>query len=351
MEKSNSNKDENEAIFPEEELIVSLDTKPFYWIFTLFGTAVGAGVLFLPVQAGTCGVLSLIIAILLAIPSTYYSHKVLIRFLMSTKLPRDYSETLRVYTGKYWGVFFSIIFFLTLFILLVIYSISLKSILNKAATYLGFQLFLDFEYCMSFAMLFGLILFLKLCRKILLKIMTFLVCILIALLFFISVIMIPEWNFMSLDYSVDFLTFLKEFLLVFPIMITSFLFFPAVSAMSMSFRQKRMSKKNQEIQMNKIILRTTVLLSFFILFFLFSCLMTIDRSELIYASNHNINCMTLLSMSEKSISWLGSLGLYIGVFAVLSSFIGVFFGVHESAHAIVDESLSIIKWEIIKLQP
>ncbi|MCQ9334668.1 hypothetical protein NQ042_11375 [Corynebacterium phoceense] len=41
------------------------------WTITLFGTAVGAGILFLPISAGSFGFIPLLIATLLIGPMTY----------------------------------------------------------------------------------------------------------------------------------------------------------------------------------------------------------------------------------------------------------------------------------------
>ena len=47
--------------------------KDFTWCLSLFGTAVGAGVLFLPIKAGAGGFWPLVILALIAAPMTWYS--------------------------------------------------------------------------------------------------------------------------------------------------------------------------------------------------------------------------------------------------------------------------------------
>lgn len=44
------------------------------WVLNLFGTAVGAGVLFLPINAGMSGFYPLIVMTLLVGPMTYLAH-------------------------------------------------------------------------------------------------------------------------------------------------------------------------------------------------------------------------------------------------------------------------------------
>lgn len=47
------------------------------WMLGLYGTAIGAGVLFLPINAGIGGLIPLIIMAIIAFPMTYYSHRAL----------------------------------------------------------------------------------------------------------------------------------------------------------------------------------------------------------------------------------------------------------------------------------
>ena len=51
------------------------------WAISLFGTAVGAGILFLPINAGSFGFWPLLVATLLIGPMTYFSHRGLARMI------------------------------------------------------------------------------------------------------------------------------------------------------------------------------------------------------------------------------------------------------------------------------
>ena len=53
------------------------------WMLSLYGTAIGAGTLFLPIAAGLHGIFPLLIMALLAFPMTYYSHRALCQFVLS----------------------------------------------------------------------------------------------------------------------------------------------------------------------------------------------------------------------------------------------------------------------------
>ena len=55
------------------------------WMLGLYGTAIGAGVLFLPINAGVGGMIPLIIMAILAFPMTFFAHRGLTRFVLSVK--------------------------------------------------------------------------------------------------------------------------------------------------------------------------------------------------------------------------------------------------------------------------
>lgn len=53
------------------------------WMLGLYGTAIGAGVLFLPINAGVGGMIPLIIMAILAFPMTFFAHRGMTRFVLS----------------------------------------------------------------------------------------------------------------------------------------------------------------------------------------------------------------------------------------------------------------------------
>ena len=59
------------------------------WMLGLYGTAIGAGVLFLPINAGVGGMIPLIIMAIIAFPMTFFAHRGLTRFVLSGKNPGE----------------------------------------------------------------------------------------------------------------------------------------------------------------------------------------------------------------------------------------------------------------------
>lgn len=72
------------------------------WSFALYGTAVGAGTLFLPIQLGSAGAIVLLVTALVAYPLTYWPHKALAQFILSSNAKGSEGITSAVthYYGK-----------------------------------------------------------------------------------------------------------------------------------------------------------------------------------------------------------------------------------------------------------
>ena len=59
------------------------------WMLGLYGRAIGAGVLFLPINAGVGGMIPLTIRAILAFPMTFLSYRGMTRFVLPGKNPDE----------------------------------------------------------------------------------------------------------------------------------------------------------------------------------------------------------------------------------------------------------------------
>ncbi|CCI75990.1 unnamed protein product [Klebsiella pneumoniae subsp. rhinoscleromatis SB3432] len=94
------------------------------WSFALYGTAVGAGTLFLPIQLGSAGAIVLFITALVAWPLTYWPHKALSQFILSANIAPGTGITGAVnhYYGKKIGNLITGLYFLAFFVVVLIYA-------------------------------------------------------------------------------------------------------------------------------------------------------------------------------------------------------------------------------------
>ncbi|MCK5338658.1 MAG: hypothetical protein KAJ50_07600, partial [Bacteroidales bacterium] len=71
----------------------------FAWIMAMFGTAVGAGILFLPISAGMSGIIVLLIVSLISIPTVYFAHRNIGVILAEAKENVDYTGAMNEFLG------------------------------------------------------------------------------------------------------------------------------------------------------------------------------------------------------------------------------------------------------------
>ena len=90
------------------------------WVMTMFGTAVGAGILFLPVTAGLAGLAILLLVTLVSLPAVYFAHRNIGIMLTEAKGGVDYSGAVNEFFGIKAGLWINLLFFVTLFLLLIV---------------------------------------------------------------------------------------------------------------------------------------------------------------------------------------------------------------------------------------
>ncbi len=107
------------------------------WMLGLFGTAIGAGTLFLPINAGLGGFWPLLILAVLAFPMTFYAHRGLTRFVLSGRDGADITEVVEEHFGLKAGALITLLYFFAIFPILLIYSVALT---NTVGSFLEHQL-------------------------------------------------------------------------------------------------------------------------------------------------------------------------------------------------------------------
>ncbi|WP_290439199.1 aromatic amino acid transport family protein, partial [Vibrio panuliri] len=106
--------------------------KDFTWCLSLFGTAVGAGVLFLPIKAGAGGFWPLVALALIAAPMTWFAHKSLARFVLSAKNPEaDITDTVEEHFGKTGANLITFAYFFAIYPFVLIYGVGITNTVDS----------------------------------------------------------------------------------------------------------------------------------------------------------------------------------------------------------------------------
>lgn len=309
------------------------------WVLSLFGTAVGAGVLFLPINAGMGGFLPLVVMTLLVGPMTYLAHRGLARFVLSSQTPgSDITSVVREHFGETAGKLITLLYFLAIFPILLIYGVGIT---NTVASFLENQLHIAAppRIVLSFILIAIMIGVMLLNEEVMLKITTYLVYPLVAILFGLSVYLIPEWNGAALSQVPQTSDFLTTLWLTIPVLVFAFNHSPAISAFALSQQKFYQDRQETDKQASKVLFSTAGILVLFVMFFVFSCVLTLTPEELLQAKAQNISILSYLAnkFDNPIISYFGP---FVAFLAIGSSFFGHYLGAREGLEGLVNQMRS-----------
>ena len=311
------------------------------WMLSLYGTAIGAGVLFLPIDAGLYGIWPLIIMTLIAFPMTYYSHRALCRFVLSGSTPdKDITDVVEEHFGSLAGKLLTAFYFFAIYPLLLMYSVAIT---NTAESFIVHQL----GYApppravLSLLLMLGLMAITRLGQKIIVKSMSILVYPFATVLFLLSLYLIPSWNdsiFQSHAATSAHTSygFLMALWLIIPVMVFSFNHSPIISSFAVTQKQRYGKEADQK---SSLIMRYSHLLMVVsVMFFVFSSVLSLSPHDLALAKQENISILSYLANHFNS-SMLAYLAPVIAFIAISKSFFGHYLGAKEGLNGIVVKTL------------
>ncbi|MEZ2601311.1 amino acid permease [Kluyvera intermedia] len=310
------------------------------WSFALYGTAVGAGTLFLPIQLGAAGAVVLFITALVAWPLTYWPHRALCQFILSANTPASVGITGAVshYYGKKIGNLITALYFVAFFVVVLIYAVAItNSLAEQISHYRPVDLPLRALLSLGVVLLLNLIFLTG--RQTTIKVMGMLVFPLIAYFLFLSIYLIGSWQPSLLTTQMEVNTHtMHQVWLSIPVMVFAFSHTPIISTFAIDRREKYGEQAMGKCK--KIMKVAYLIICLSVLFFVFSCLMSIPPSYINAAKNEGVTILSALSMVPNSPSWLSISGIIVAVVAMSKSFLGTYFGVIEGASEMVKSSLN-----------
>lgn len=301
--------------------------RDFAWVLSLFGTAVGAGVLYLPIQAGSAGLWVLIAASIFIIPMTWLSHSKLTTLVAASETGGDITEVVEQYLGRKLGLVVSILYFCAIISILLIYAIGIT---NAVRSFIHFQMHgpLYSRTPLSISLIVAAIGIVLLGQGWLLRIAGILVYPLMLFLVVIAFYLIPFWQPQHMLVAFSFGQSLRHLLLVLPVLVFAMNFSPICSTFAQAYRKDYPDPKQCVRKTDKIILINVLIMCLFVLFFVYSCAFCLTRPELREALAGNFSAMTIVSRYSHS-SFISYLGPFITIIAILTSLFGHFMGARE----------------------
>jgi serine transporter len=309
------------------------------WSFALYGTAVGAGTLFLPIQLGSAGAIVLFLTALVAWPLTYWPHKALCQFILSAKVASGEGITGAVnhYYGKKVGNLITGLYFLAFFVVILIYAVAItNSLAEQLARHMAMTP--GVRALLSLAVVLVLNLIFLMGRHITIKVMGFLVFPLIGCFLFLSIYLIGSWQpeHLTNQMALTSKTWHQIWISI-PVMVFAFSHTPIISTFAIDQQEKYGEQAMGKCKKIMKVAYTIICAS--VLFFVFSCLLSIPLPYIEAARDEGVTILSALSMAPGAPGWLAVTGIIVAVVAMSKSFLGTYFGVIEGASEIMKTSL------------
>ncbi len=306
------------------------DSVDIGWIVMSIGMAIGAGIVFLPVQVGVMGLWVFLLSSVIGYPAMYLFQKLFINTLAESKKCTDYPGVISGYLGKNWGIALGILYFIMLVIWVLVYSLAIT---NDSASYL--HTFGVTESHLNHNVFYGLALICLLSyigsksEKFLFKISGFMAVTVIALVAVMGVLLIPQWNFSNITAVGDWGKMIKDAIITLPFTLTSILFIQSLSPMVISYRSHEKSIEVARYKASRAMTIAFSILFVVVFFFAVSFTFAISQTEAQHALKENISALAMIAHYFPG-SWATIVGIVINIFAVVTSFFGVFLAFKEA---------------------
>ena len=265
---------------------------------------------------------------------TFYAHRGLTRFVLSGRDGADITEVVEQHFGKKAGALITLLYFFAVFPILLIYSVALT---NTVGSFMEHQLHVQPppRALLAFVLILGLLAVVRCGEQIIVKAMSLMVYPFIVALLFLAVFLIPHWNGGILTTASSFpapSALLHTLWLAIPVMVFSFNHSPIISAFAVD--QKRQYGEQAEPRSSQILARAHLLMVVMVLFFVFSCVLTLTPEQLAEAKAQNLSILSYLAnhFSNPTIAFAAPLIAFV---AITKSFLGHYIGASEGLKGLV----------------
>ena len=317
--------------------VVGWDKQDTVWMLSLYGTAIGAGTLFLPIDAGMSGVFPLVIMALLAFPMTYFSHRALCRFVLSSDSPLDdITVVASQYFGRCTGKVLTFLYFFSIFPILLMYSVAITNTTHSfIVNQLGWHA--PPRALLAIGLILALMSIVRLGEQAIVRAMSVLVYPFVLVLMGLAVYLIPHWNSAILLHDVGSSPsggygLFKNIWLLIPVMVFSFNHSPLIS--SFAVNQKKRHGQKADLYATRLLKYSHLLMVGTVLFFVFSCVLSLSPQDLALAKQQNISILSYLANHFKTpvVAYVAPLIAFI---AISKSFLGHYLGAREGMYSLL----------------
>lgn len=313
---------------------IKFDGTDWGWVIMSIGMAIGAGIVFLPVQVGIAGIWIYLLSSVIGYPAMYLFQKLFINTLAAAEKAEDYPSIIAGYLGKNWGFFLGVLYFIMLVIWVFVYS---TAITNDSASFL--HTFGVTDTVLSDNPFYGLAIICILValasrgEKLLFKLSTGMVLTKIGVIAVLGVIMVQHWDLANFGSFPDFEYLIKQTIIMLPFTLTSILFIQSLSPMVISYRAHN---KSIEVARYKAIRAMNIafgILFVVVFFYAISFNLAMGHDQAVEAYSKNISSLAMAAQGFEGNS-VRIMSLILNIFAVMTAYFSVFLGFREACHGI-----------------
>ena len=332
---SNSTTETIDSRIPMSAASIGWSTHDRTWVLGLFATAIGAGTLFLPINAGLGGIWPLLVMAVLAFPMTYLAHRGLIRFILSSSKPgSDITEVVGEHFGPTAGKLITLLYFFTILPILFLYGVGLTNTVESFVTHQMGMAALP-RAPLAFVLTASLIAIVATSEQMVVRVMGYLVYPFIFVLIGLALYLVPHWNGAVLQGGVPSAgKFSVTLWLSIPVLVFAFNHSPVISRFAVAQQQRygtHAVRKGEQIEKYAVMMMVAV-----VMFFVFSCIFALSPADLAAAKSQNISILSYLGNKFQTpvVAWVAPA---VALVAMSKSFLGHYLGAREGLQGLISQ--------------
>ncbi|WP_312455395.1 hypothetical protein [Pseudescherichia sp.] len=317
---------------------IKFDSTDTGWVIMSIGMAIGAGIVFLPVQVGLMGLWVFLLSSIIGYPAMYLFQRLFINTLAESPECKDYPSVISGYLGKNWGVLLGALYFIMLVIWMFVYS---TAITNDSASYL--HTFGVTQGLLSDNPFYGLVLICILVaissrgEKLLFKVSSLMVLTKLLVVAALGLSMVGLWHLYNAGALPPAGLLIKNAIITLPFTLTSILFIQTLSPMVISYRAKEKSVEVARYKALRAMNIAFAILFITVFFYAVSFTLAMGHDEAVKAYQQNISALAIAAqfISGDGAGWVKVVSVILNIFAVMTAFFGVYLGFREATQGIV----------------
>ena len=310
------------------------DSTDWGWIIMSIGMAIGAGIVFLPVQVGLMGLWVFLLSGIIGYPAMYMFQRLFINTLAESPECKDYPSVISGYLGKNWGMLLGGLYFIMLVIWVFVYS---TAITNDSASFLQSfgvtKTLLSENPFYGLALICGLVALASRGENLLFKISTFMVLTKLGVVAVLGLLMVDKWDINNIGAIPATGDWLKDAVVMLPFTLTSILFIQSLSPMVISYRSREKSLAVARFKAMRAMNIAFGVLFVVVFFYAVSFTLAMGHEQAVRASEENISALAMVAQGMQG-QTLKLLSLTLNIFAVMTAYFGVYLGFREACQGL-----------------